>query len=64
MASRYLFDPVATANAHDADGFFKTGDIARKVGRYYFILGRQSVDSKSDFPKPHPKFLITFLMIL
>ncbi|OAG37622.1 hypothetical protein AYO21_08230 [Fonsecaea monophora] len=44
MFSRYLFDPVATANAHDADGYFKTGDIARKVGPYYFILGRQSID--------------------
>ncbi|KAK2800599.1 hypothetical protein FQN51_005982 [Onygenales sp. PD_10] len=42
--SKYLFDPETTANAHDADGYFKTGDIARREGKYYFILGRASVD--------------------
>ncbi|KAK2808413.1 hypothetical protein FQN50_004798 [Emmonsiellopsis sp. PD_5] len=42
--SKYLFDPETTANAHDVDGYFKTGDIARREGRYYFILGRASVD--------------------
>jgi long-subunit acyl-CoA synthetase (AMP-forming) len=26
MFSKYLRDPEATANAHDADGYFKTGD--------------------------------------
>jgi malonyl-CoA/methylmalonyl-CoA synthetase len=31
-------------NAHDADGFFKTGDIAQRIGPYYYILGRASVD--------------------
>jgi malonyl-CoA/methylmalonyl-CoA synthetase len=41
---RYLFDEKATADAHDADGFFKTGDIARREGEYYFILGRASID--------------------
>lgn len=29
---------------HDANGFYKTGDIARREGRYYFILGRASID--------------------
>lgn len=42
--SRYLFDPTATANAHDADGYFKTGDIATRQGRHYFIVGRASLD--------------------
>ena len=42
--SRYLFDDAATAAAHDKDGFFKTGDIARREGKYYFILGRASLD--------------------
>lgn len=41
---RYLFDEKATADAHDSEGYFKSGDIARREGRYYFILGRASVD--------------------
>lgn len=44
MFSRYLFDPEATAKAHDADGYYRTGDIARREGRYYYILGRASLD--------------------
>lgn len=34
----------ATTNAHDAEGYFKTGDIARREGDNYFIMGRASVD--------------------
>ena len=44
MFSKYLYDREATANSLDAEGFFKTGDIARKEGDFYFILGRASVD--------------------
>ncbi|EEH40099.2 acyl-activating enzyme [Paracoccidioides lutzii Pb01] len=44
MFSKYLYDEVATVEAHDADGFFKTGDVARREGNYYFILGRASLD--------------------
>jgi malonyl-CoA/methylmalonyl-CoA synthetase len=44
MFSKYLHDPQATANAHDADGYFKSGDVARREGKYYFIVGRASVD--------------------
>ena len=44
--TRYLFDPEATANAHDSNGYFKTGDMARREGQYYFILGRAGIDSK------------------
>lgn len=43
-ANRYLFDPKATADSHDADGYFKSGDIVRREGDYYFILGRASID--------------------
>jgi malonyl-CoA/methylmalonyl-CoA synthetase len=39
-----LDDEKATREAHEADGFFITGDIARKEGDYYFILGRASLD--------------------
>lgn len=44
LNNRYLFDEKATANAHDADGYFKSGDIVRREGQYYFILGRASID--------------------
>jgi malonyl-CoA/methylmalonyl-CoA synthetase len=48
MFSRYASDPEATKAAHDENGYFKTGDIARRVGRWYFIMGRASIDSESD----------------
>jgi len=41
---RYINDPEATRKAFDKDGFFTTGDIARKEGDHYFIVGRASVD--------------------
>jgi malonyl-CoA/methylmalonyl-CoA synthetase len=41
---RYVFDEKATADAHDEDGYFRTGDICRRDGPYYFILGRASLD--------------------
>jgi malonyl-CoA/methylmalonyl-CoA synthetase len=44
MFSKYIYDPEATANAHDADGYFKSGDVARREGKYYYIVGRASVD--------------------
>ena len=44
MFSKYLYDKEATTNALDKDGYFKTGDIARREGDHYFILGRASVD--------------------
>lgn len=44
MFSNYIFDPAATAAAHDEHGYYKSGDIARREGKYYYILGRASVD--------------------
>jgi malonyl-CoA/methylmalonyl-CoA synthetase len=44
MFSKYLHDPEATARAHNEDGYFRTGDIARREGSYYFIVGRASLD--------------------
>lgn len=44
MFSKYLNDPEATAKAHDDDGYFRTGDIARREGKYYYIVGRASLD--------------------
>jgi acyl-CoA synthetase (AMP-forming)/AMP-acid ligase II len=44
LLGRYLHDEKATAEAHDKDGYFRSGDIARKEGLYYFILGRASID--------------------
>jgi malonyl-CoA/methylmalonyl-CoA synthetase len=44
MFSKYLHDPDATQNAHNEEGYYRTGDIARREGKYYFITGRASVD--------------------
>ncbi|KAL4783290.1 hypothetical protein BJX76DRAFT_358153 [Aspergillus varians] len=44
LFSKYLHDPGATAAAHDTDGYFMTGDIARREDEEYFILGRASID--------------------
>ena len=48
LFSKYLFDPEATAKAHTPDGYYRTGDIARREevnGEYYhWILGRANID--------------------
>jgi len=44
MFSKYLHDDAATLKALDDDGYFRTGDIARREDDYYFILGRASID--------------------
>ena len=44
MFAKYLYDEDATASAHDNNGFFKTGDICRKEGNFFFIVGRASLD--------------------
>lgn len=44
MFSKYLHDPEATKKAHDEEGYYKTGDVARREGKYYFIMGRSSID--------------------
>lgn len=41
---KYLHDSEGTATAHDEYGYFRTGDLARREGKYYFILGRASLD--------------------
>lgn len=45
MFTKYLYDEEATHAAFDDEGYYKTGDIARREGQYYWILGRLSVDS-------------------
>ena len=44
MFSKYIYDPEATAAAHTEDGYYRTGDIARREGEHYWIMGRASVD--------------------
>ncbi|KAL4951771.1 hypothetical protein BDW69DRAFT_186082 [Aspergillus filifer] len=44
LFSKYLHDPLATKNAHDEQGYYRTGDIARRSGENYYILGRASLD--------------------
>ena len=47
---RYLSpDPHVMEGVLDEDGFYKTGDLVRREGSDYFMLGRASQDSKS-FP--------------
>lgn len=45
MFTRYLQNADLTANSFTPDGWYKSGDIARREGDYYFILGRASIDS-------------------
>jgi acyl-CoA synthetase (AMP-forming)/AMP-acid ligase II len=43
--SEYFRQPAATHSTFTSDGWFKTGDIARRNSQgAYFILGRESVD--------------------
>ncbi|KIW79440.1 hypothetical protein Z517_06052 [Fonsecaea pedrosoi CBS 271.37] len=44
MFSKYINDIEGTKKALTDDGFFKTGDIAERVGDLYFLKGRSSVD--------------------
>ena len=44
MFSGYINDSDATARAHTDEGYYKTGDIAYREGKYYFIVGRASLD--------------------
>src|SRR5688572_13409582 len=47
MFLRYNQDSKATSDAFTPDGYYKTGDIGRRQGSSWFILGRESVDSRS-----------------
>ncbi|KAI1279487.1 acyl-CoA synthetases/AMP-acid ligases II [Xylaria sp. FL0933] len=44
LFTHYLDDETATAAAFTPDGFYKTGDIARRVEDEYIIEGRASTD--------------------
>ncbi|PVH87406.1 acetyl-CoA synthetase-like protein [Cadophora sp. DSE1049] len=48
MFSKYLYDGAATVAAtvaaHVEEGYFRTGDIAKRQGDYYWIMGRASLD--------------------
>ncbi|KAJ5260480.1 hypothetical protein N7478_012085 [Penicillium angulare] len=44
MFTHYLNDETATKNAFDEDGFYKTGDLVRRVGASYFFEGRVDSD--------------------
>lgn len=44
MVYSYLGDEEATKSAFDDEGFYKTGDIVRRVGNQYFYEGRASCD--------------------
>lgn len=42
----YLDNEAATKAAFDEDGFFKTGDLAHRVGDEYVFDGRAATDCK------------------
>lgn len=44
MFSCYLDDEEVTRKSLYENGYYKTGDIARKKGSYWFILDRASID--------------------
>ncbi|KAE8141864.1 hypothetical protein BDV38DRAFT_278647 [Aspergillus pseudotamarii] len=44
MFIKYINDEAATRAAFDKDGFYKTGDYARRIGNDYFFDGRASHD--------------------
>lgn len=55
MFLRYHQDPQATLDAFTAEGYYKTGDIGRRQGSSWFILGRESVDSRLKHRLKTPK---------
>lgn len=44
LFAKYLDDPQATKEAYSKDGWFKTGDVGRREGKWYWIIGRASQD--------------------
>jgi len=51
MNDRYIStDPTQTEKAFDADGFFKTGDCAEKIGDSYVLHGRANIDGNEPSP--------------
>lgn len=44
----YLDDEVATKTAIDEEGFYRTGDLAHRVGDEYIFDGRASTDCESN----------------
>lgn len=44
---RYLNENNTATSLFDGDGFYKSGDIAHRVGEYYIFDGRASIDCMS-----------------
>ena len=44
MFAGYLNDAKATRDSHDENGFYKTGDLVRRQGDDFFIIGRADID--------------------
>lgn len=63
MFAKYLNDPEATKKVFNEEGYFKTGDIARRVKDKYFILGRSSIDSEISSFLIMVSFVLTLLVI-
>lgn len=48
----YLNDGAATSAAFDCDGYYKTGDLAHRIGEDYVFEGRVSTDCKLNAVYP------------
>ncbi|OAL24783.1 hypothetical protein AYO22_05572 [Fonsecaea multimorphosa] len=44
MFSKYINNIEGTRDSLTPEGYFKTGDVAERIGDHYFIKGRKSVD--------------------
>lgn len=44
IITRYLDDEEATKRAFDNEGYFRTGDLLRRIGDEYVFEGRASID--------------------
>ena len=49
MFIEYLNNKKATEEAF-VDGYFKSGDIVRQEGEFFFVMGRKSIDNKPTTP--------------
>ncbi|KAJ5900264.1 NRPS-like protein biosynthetic cluster [Penicillium subrubescens] len=52
MFTHYLNDETANKDAFDEEGFYKTGDLVRRVGASYFLKGGETLTVRTLLLKP------------
>jgi malonyl-CoA/methylmalonyl-CoA synthetase len=48
----YLNDETTNKDAFDEEGFYKTGDLVRRVGASYFLKGGETLTLRTLLLKP------------